>query len=319
MSVALLAMSHSPLIGNVDLDPLTARGLDTAFEHARQFVEDFAPELVIVFGPDHYNGFFYNVMPPFCLGCAATSIGDYGGEAGALDVPEALAMELAEAVLDAGIDLAVSMDMQVDHGIVQPLQIVFGSIRARPVVPIFVNGVAPPFPPMARVRLLGEAVGKFVKQLRRRVLIVASGGLSHDPPVPRYASATAEQRRMLLGHTQPLSLEARRARQKRVIDAAGDFANGRSDIRALAPEWDETFLNILASGELTKLDSWTAGAMAAAAGNSAHEVRTWLAAYAALAQSGRYSVEFRYYRPIEALIAGFAVTVAMPIDSVTPG
>ena len=32
--------------------------------------------------PNHYNGFFYNLMPPYCLGYAATSIGDYGSQAG---------------------------------------------------------------------------------------------------------------------------------------------------------------------------------------------------------------------------------------------
>ena len=44
------------------------------------------------------------------------------------------------------------------------------------------------------------------------------------------------------------------------------------------------------------------------AGNSAHEVRTWIAGYAALGAAGRYSVQFSYYRPIRELIAGFGLT-----------
>ena len=51
--------------------------------------------------------------------------------------------------------------------------------------------------------------------------------------------------------------------------------------------------------------------MAAAAGNSAHEVRTWVAAYNALRAAGEYTVTSEYYRPIPELIAGFGVTTAV--------
>lgn len=315
MNLALLAMSHSPLLGHVELDERIASELDTAFDRAREFVNQFKPDLVVVFAPDHYNGFFYNVMPAFCIGCAADSIGDYDGQTGPLDVPRDIAHGLAEAVIGDGIDVAISMSMQVDHGFVQPLEIVFGDIRAKPVVPVFVNGVAPPFTPLSRVRLLGESVGCYLQRLNGNVLVVASGGLSHDPPVPRFATATPEQRRMLLGEMQPLDPEARHARQQRVITAAANFANNRSNIQDLAPTWDEAFLDIVASGELNRFDAWTPDEMKRAAGNSAHEVRTWIAAYAALSSAGEYAVDYRYYHPIKSLIAGFAVTTANLVDT----
>ena len=59
MSVALLTCSHSPLLEHADLEPRVASELDTEFAHARQFVQDYDPDLVVNFGPDHYNGFFY--------------------------------------------------------------------------------------------------------------------------------------------------------------------------------------------------------------------------------------------------------------------
>ena len=46
------------------------------------------------------------------------------------------------------------------------------------------------------------------------------------------------------------------------------------------------------------------------AGNSSHEVRTWIAAYAALGAVGPYTVQYSYYRPIREYIAGFGVTAA---------
>jgi 2,3-dihydroxyphenylpropionate 1,2-dioxygenase len=208
----------------------------------------------------------------------------------------------------AGIDLAVSLDMQVDHGAVQPMEIIFGDITAKPFVPIFINSVAPPFTPLQRVRLLGEAIGRHLATLDKKILLISSGGLSHDPPVPQLATASPEQRRMLMGAGGPLSPEARDARQQRVISAARDFVAGTATIQDLAPEWDQKLLRILASGDLTLLDAWTPDEMARIAGNSAHEVRTWIAGYAALGAAGPYSVQFSYYRPIRELIAGFALT-----------
>lgn len=49
-----------------------------------------------------------------------------------------------------------------------------------------------------------------------------------------------------------------------------------------------------------------------ATGRSVHEVRTWVAAYSALAALGPYEMTYRYYRPIRDFIAGFAVTTALP-------
>lgn len=311
MPFALAAMSHSPLLELVDPGPETSAAVNTAFDAARTFVKEFDPEVIVSFGPDHYNGFFYELMPPFCIGYEAVSIGDYGSEAGALDVPTADARALAESVLDQGVDLAVSLRMEVDHGAVQPLEILYGSITAKPVIPIFINSVAPPFTRLDRVRALGTAIGKHFADSDKRVLFLASGGLSHDPPVPRIATATREQREMLLGGGRHLTPEARQSRQQRVIDTAHEFVAGTADIMELAPEWDRDFLDHIARGELSAFDSWLPDWMTQTAGNSSHEVRTWIAAYSALAAIGSYSVEYSFYRPIKEFIAGFSVTTAV--------
>ena len=91
MTLALVAMSHSPLLELSQPPAELAADVETAFAAARQFVADYDPELVVVFGPDHYNGFFYELMPQFCVGLAATSIGDFGSTPGPLDVPRDIA------------------------------------------------------------------------------------------------------------------------------------------------------------------------------------------------------------------------------------
>ena len=63
-----------------------------------------------------------------------------------------------------------------------------------------------------------------------------------------------------------------------------------------------------AYGHLSPLDGWAPDWMEQVAGHSAHEVRTWIAGYAALGAAGRYTVQYSYYRPIRELIAGFGLT-----------
>ncbi|MGW6421467.1 3-carboxyethylcatechol 2,3-dioxygenase [Nocardia sp. NPDC055053] len=313
MPLAVCCVSHSPLLDLPGPSPELRTEIGAALDDAARFAREFDPELVVTFAPDHYNGFFYRTMPPFCIGTAACGVGDYGTHAGPLDVPAALATELAEAVLAAGVDVAISTAMDVDHGTVQPLARLFGAVTARPVIPIFVNAVAVPLGPPHRAAALGTAVGAFLSTLDARVLVLGSGGLSHDPPVPRLATATGAVRDRIV-HGGPMSPEQRAARSAAVVEAAREFAAGEGALRPLNPRWDNEFLTLLDDGKLAEVANWDNAAITAAAGNSAHEIRTWVAAFAALAQQGPYRTPVRYYRAAPALIAGFAVRAAVPAD-----
>ncbi|UMB70426.1 3-carboxyethylcatechol 2,3-dioxygenase [Mycobacterium paraterrae] len=303
-------MSHSPLLNLPGPSQDLLDDIDGALTQAREFVADFNPELVVIFAPDHYNGFFYRTMPPFCIGTEAQGVGDYGTHQGPLDVPEATAVACAKAVLSAGVDLAVSAAMDVDHGTVQPLEKLFGTATARPMIPIFINSVATPLGPLHRCRALGTAVGSYLNTLDRRVLVMGSGGLSHDPPVPTLATATPQVVERIV-HGRPMTPEQRAARQTAVMEAAKDFTAGNSALKKLNPGFDQRFLEIVDSGDLAELDTWSNAFIAAEGGNSAHEIRTWVAAFAALAAVGAYKTAVRYYRPVPELIAGFAIRTAV--------
>lgn len=304
-------MSHSPLLNLPGPSQDLLDDINSALADAREFVREYDPELVVIFAPDHYNGFFYKLMPPFCIGTAAEAVGDYGTQAGPLNVPSDTATACAQAVLDAGVDVAISASMQVDHGAVQPLQALFGDAAQLPVVPIFINSVATPLGPIRRARALGAAVGGYLTTVANRVLVVGSGGLSHDPPMPTLATASPSALERIV-HGRPLTPEQRRARQVAVMEAAHHFAHGESQQQPLNPAWDHRLLEILDHGHLADLDSWSNSWITHEAGNSAHEIRTWVAAFAALATQGAYKTLLRYYRPAPELIAAFAVRTAVP-------
>ena len=309
MTAAAVGLSHSPLIGKNDPAPEVLARVDQAVENARTFVRAFAPELVVLYAPDHYNGFFYKEMPPFCLATEAHAVGDFGSASGPLSVDTGAAKALAQGVLDRGVDLTISARMTVDHGFAQPLEVLFGGIDQVPVAPIFVNGVATPLGPVSRIRALGTAIGEAAAELDKRVLFLGSGGLSHDPPVPVLEGAPPRVANALIeGH--PPTPEQRAKGEQRVVQAGRDYAAGSATMIPINPTWDNLLLDHLEKGELAEFDSWSVEWMAAEGGGSAHEVRTWIAAFASLAATGPYEMTSRFYEAIPAWIAGFAVATA---------
>lgn len=309
MTVAAVGLSHSPLIGKNDPEPDVLARVSEAVAAARDFIRAFDPELVVLFAPDHYNGFFYKEMPPFCLATEAHAVGDFGTAAGQISVDSGAAKLIARGVLDRGVDLTISSRMTVDHGFAQPLEVLFGGIAEVPVVPVFINGVATPLGPVRRIRALGTAIGQASNELDLRVLHLASGGLSHDPPVPVLDGAPPRVADALIeGH--PPTPQQRAKGEERVVQAGRAYVAGTSQMVPINPSWDNYLLDLLESGSLAEFDDWTVEGMAQQGGGSAHEVRTWIAAYAALAAGGDYHMNQRFYEAIPAWIAGFAVTTA---------
>src|SRR3954453_17000922 len=190
----------------------TEARVKAAFSELAAWTRDYNPDYIIQFAPDHFNGFFYDLMPAFCIGAGAVSLGDWGGASGPLDVPEATALALVDHVRAEDFDVAVSYRMPVDHGFVQMWEAILGDFKSVPILPIFVNAAAPPIPTYRRARQLGESVGRFALQSGKRVLFAASGGLSHDPPLPSIKDAPPELRERLIDGRHP-SAEAKAARE----------------------------------------------------------------------------------------------------------
>lgn len=311
MTVLLKCLSHTPLRGLYDPEPGIVAEVEQVLAQAKAEVEAFDPELIILFAPDHYNGLFYDLMPPFVVATAAESVGDYNTPLGNLSIPQDLALDLVRYIHDKDVDVALSHRLQVDHGCTQILMETTGSLTRYPVIPIIINSVAPPFNPYRRIRKLGDAIGQFIATLNKRVLILGSGGLSHEPPVPLLSGAASEVAEFLICGRNPTP-EARAAREARTVAAAKIFGTAECELTPLNAEWDNAFMDLLANNELEKVDAFEVEVISKEAGRSTHEVRTWVAAFAALAAQGNYTATKDYYRPINEWIAGYGVISAQP-------
>ncbi|WP_086481471.1 3-carboxyethylcatechol 2,3-dioxygenase [Oceanospirillum sanctuarii] len=309
MSTLLKCLSHTPLRGLNDPSQSIVDEVNTVLADARAEVEAFDPELIILFAPDHYNGLFYDLMPPFVIATDADSVADYTSLPGKLSVDVDTANALAKHILNNDVDIAISHRLQVDHGCTQTLEEMTGTLTRYPVVPIIINSVAPPFCPYRRIRKLGEAVGEFAAKLNKRVLILGTGGLSHEPPVPLLNESPEEVREFLIAGRNPTP-EARQLRQQRTIETAKVYGRENCTQTPLNEHWDLAFIDTLISGRVAEVDDYTIEDISRQAGRSAHEVRTWVAAFAAMGQMGTFDARKDYYRAINEWIAGYGVVSA---------
>ncbi len=310
--IGMVGMSHSPFATMLAPPAPDAPGgrflADT--ERVAAAVSALQPDALVVIGPDHFHGNFYDVMPPFVLGVSeAEGFGDFASRSGPLPVASDLAWAIRDGLADDGFDIALSYALTVDHGIVQSYDMVRGGTDL-PVVPLVVNTAAPPLPSLARCAALGRALGAAVRAATAtpgnggRVLLVASGGLSHWLPSndPRDEAVPAERRAAMIHGRQDIRT-ASAVRESRVRDLAG---NPDAPVN---PAWDAWFLKQLVTADLDPITDLEDAALQERAGSGSHEIRTWLIAFAAAARP----LVWTSYEPVPEWITGMGIGATFPV------
>ena len=303
MTTRLICASHSPLLYCFKREPADWDALQRTFKEQADAISAFDPELVIAFGSDHFNGFFMKNMPSFCVGFQAEAAGDIGGFPGPLQVPADIADKLVVDLREDGIDPAVSHSMTVDHAFSQTIHIMLGGLATRPIIPIFINCITTPFVPFKRSRLLGEAVGRFAEKLGKRILLLASGGMSHHPT--RYYPALGDGEDQVTawqvsGGDDPDSLTKKQWLERLDVmhhEGAEMIARGERTAAQmhLNAEADQRFLKVLTANRLEEFDTWDQAALVAEAGIGSMELHTWIAGAAAQKIAGRNPPELSFY------------------------
>ena len=303
MKTRLICGSHSPLLYCYKKEPARWGELQQSFTAQSEAIKAFDPELVIAFGSDHFNGFFLKMMPAFCVGFQATAVGDIGGFPGPLDVPQDLAIDLAADLRRQKIDTSVSYRMTIDHAFSQTIHVMLGGLSARPVIPIFINCITPPFVPFVRSRLLGEAVSRFCGSLGKRVLFLASGGMSHHPtryypalgdgeePVEAWQISGGDDARSLTRQQWLERLYTMHHEGAEMI-ARGERTAAQMHLNAAA---DWRFLNVMQKNRIDEYDTWDQNQLIVEAGIGSMELHTWIAAAAAHRQAGGNAPQLGFY------------------------
>lgn len=305
--------SHSTLM-NTHWDRVVHRDRAERFRDALAAARDALaaaePDAVVVLGSNHFRGFWLDLVPPFTIGVGeVVASGESGTPKGPLHVDVDLARALAQSVVEADVDLAISARMQVDHGQTHAVQYVLDGMDV-PVVPVVLNMFAPPLPTLRRCAALGRALRAAVEALPgdRRVAVVASGGLSHRLPWPDWRAPQTDDEQFMVeawlnGRTRWEDYEGRR---RQIVLAAEAVLN---------EQWDREVLALLERGRLDELTSWTTERIGEVAGNGAQEIRSWVAMSAACGDAAGRVLS---YEPMPEWLTGMAVAVVDPTTTSRP-
>lgn len=305
--IGFVGLSHSPFI---NLLPSGPGGPGSRFLEAtvslRRAVEAARPDALVVIGPDHFHANFYDVMPPFVIGAGdVEGFGDYGSRPGPLVVASDIAWSVFEDVTAAGFDPALSLDLMADHGIVQAIELIAPD-PAIPIVPVIINAAGPPLPSLSRCLAFGQSLGKALRSTpgTQRILVVASGGLSHwipstDPRDPAMDEARREG--LVRGRADRRAFAAAREPKVRAL--------GGTTTARVNQDFDRWFLDQICRGDLDAIAALPTAEVAERAGNGGQEIRTWLAAVAATEDP----VTWTAYEPVPEWLTGMGAATSLPI------
>jgi hypothetical protein len=164
-----------------------------ALEKAREVLEQWAPDAVVILGDDQHENILDDNMPPFLIYAgnrvSATLKFGYLGERPTAQMTEyptqpILALSLLKELMALGFDPAWSTKTRYEaglgHAFGRPLSFI-SPRRVYPIVPVMVNTYFPPAPSPQRCFEFGTALAAAIKKCSNvgRVAVVASGGLSH--------------------------------------------------------------------------------------------------------------------------------------------
>lgn len=191
--VAGIGSSHVPSIGraydNKIQEEAVWKPLFDGYKPVKKWLkEEVKPDVAIVVYNDHGTDFFFDKYPTFAIGVADEyGIGDEGFGPRALPpVPgEAdFSWHVAESLIKSDFDMTVCQEMQVDHGLLVPLPLLWSHEKEWDikVVPLVVNVIQHPLPSAMRCFRLGQALRKAVESYPEdlRVVVIGTGGMSHQ-------------------------------------------------------------------------------------------------------------------------------------------
>ena len=201
--VGVFGVQHNPLLFRVLKNPVDDDlvALRAAFAETADRLRSVRPDVVVVIATDHLTQWWYDNMPTFLVGRSAQMPATFPNEEREFGLPTATLLGdidvgawLHEDGIRRGFDLSGSDDFRVDHSVLVPLQFLTPDLDV-PVVPVFTNAIAPPFPTAERFYQLGTMLRRSIEAcpLGRRVAILASGHLATEIGGPRQFAGSPDR------------------------------------------------------------------------------------------------------------------------------
>jgi len=146
---------------------------------------------VVILHNDHGLNFFLDKMPTFAVGAADTyknadegwGIPPLAAARGCVD----LSWHIVETLVEDEFDITTCQEALIDHSVSLPLALLWPEGKEAgewpvEIVPVCINTVLAPYPSAARCYRLGQSLRRAIESWDddRRVLVIASGGLSHQ-------------------------------------------------------------------------------------------------------------------------------------------
>ncbi|QBI53637.1 DODA-type extradiol aromatic ring-opening family dioxygenase [Streptomonospora litoralis] len=271
--VGAFTASHSPGITAWPerAEPAKREAVESAFTEVRRRIDELAPDAIVAVSVEHFTNFHLGNLPAFAVATSDSYLGPVTEEMGEfLNVAQrqypghsALGRHVYEFALQSDFDPAlVEGGLEFDENFCVPFKHLDPESK-HPLVPIIVNGVNPPWPTVSRCHDFGRMIRRAVEAqtAAQRVVVVATGGLSHWVGLPESGKVNEE--------------------------------------------FDRDFIARFESADESRLLDYTAEEIDAA-GNGAHEIRTWLVA------AGAVQVPFDVlaYEPVPEWLTGTAVAAA---------
>ena len=162
----VVGVQHNPLLYRTLVNPADDDlvAVRDAFAETAERIRAARPDVIVVVATDHLTQWFYENMPTFLVGRSDVIPATFPNEEREFGLPQAtltgdlgVAAWLHEDGIRQGFDLAASDDFRADHSILVPLHFLTPGFDV-PVVPMFTNAIAPPFPSAARFFELGQAI-----------------------------------------------------------------------------------------------------------------------------------------------------------------
>jgi protocatechuate 4,5-dioxygenase beta chain len=188
--IGSVGTSHIPAIGGaiakgLQQDPYWKPFFD-GFPPVRDWLDTVRPDVVVMFHNDHGLNFFLDKMPTFAVGAAP----QYHGADEGWGIPtlppvqgqQDLSWHVINTLIEQEFDIVSCQEMLADHATMLPLKLLWPDTCPVQIVPICINTVQFPLPSARRVYAMGRAVGEAIHSWDsdKRVLVIGSGGLSHQ-------------------------------------------------------------------------------------------------------------------------------------------